>query len=101
MIYQEKGLKFPNSIHPSRVVLTSACLGDGVVIAPNGVVSADVKIGNLCFINFQCGVGHDVTIGDYVQINRGSQLGGCCIVCDETLIGSSQTILQGVKAGHQ
>ena len=99
LIYQEKGFKFPNLIHPSSVVSTSACLGEGVIIAPNCVVSADVKIGNLCFINFQCGIGHDATIGNYVQINPGSQLGGCCIVCDETLIGSSSTILQGVKVG--
>ena len=34
-----------------------------------------------------------------MQINPGSQLGGYCIVCDETLIGSSSTILQGVKVG--
>ena len=96
-IYQEKGFKFPNLIHPSSVVSTSACLGEGVIIAPNCVISADVKIGNLCFINFKCGIGHDATIGDYVQINPGSQLGGCCIVGGETLVGSSSTILQGVK----
>lgn len=98
-IYKKKGFKFPKLIHPSSTVSSSALLGEGVIVAPNCVISADVKVGNLSYINFQSGIGHDSIIGDFVQINPGSQLGGCCVVGDESLIGSGATILQGVKVG--
>ena len=53
----------------------------------------------MAYINFQCGVGHDSLIGDFVQINPGSQLGGFTHVGNRTLIGSGSTILQRVNIG--
>ena len=35
----------------------------------NCVISPNVKIGIMAYINFQCGIGHDSLIGNFVQIN--------------------------------
>ena len=35
----------------------------------NCVISSNVKIGIMAYINFQCGIGHDSLIGNFVQIN--------------------------------
>ena len=69
-------------------------------MAPNCVISPNVKIGIMAYINFHCGIGHDSLIGGFVQINPGSQLGGFTHVGNRTLIGSSATILQGVNIGN-
>ena len=100
-IYKKKGFKFPKLIHPTSIVSNSAILAEGIIIAPYSVVSPNVKIGRISYINFQCGIGHDSIIGDFVQINPGSQIGGSCAIGDETLIGSGSTILQGVALGSQ
>ena len=65
----------------------------------NCVISSNVKIGIMAYINFQCGIGHDSLIVDFVQINPGSQLGGFTHVGNRTLIGSGSTILQRVNIG--
>lgn len=101
LLYESKGFKFPNLIHPSSTVSKSAKLGEGVIIAPHCVVSHNVVIGDMSYVNFQCGIGHDASIGSYVQINPGVQIGGFSSVGDESLIGSGSTILQGVKLGSK
>ena len=53
----------------------------------------------MAYINFQCGIGHDSLIGNFVQINPGSQLGGFTHVGNRTLIGTGSTILQRVNIG--
>ena len=98
-LYQNKGFKFPNLIHPTSTIASSAILSEGVIIGPQCVISPNVRIGVMSYINFQCGIGHDSNIGDFVQINPGSQLGGFSKVGDGTLIGSGSTVLQGVTLG--
>jgi sugar O-acyltransferase (sialic acid O-acetyltransferase NeuD family) len=98
-IYKRKGFKFPRLIHPSSIVPSSAKLDEGVIIAPNCVVSPNVSIGILTYINIQCGVGHDTVIGDFNQINPGSQIGGQCTIGNQSLIGSGSTIIQGINVG--
>lgn len=98
-LYKNKGFKFPNLIHPTSTISSSASLSEGVIIAPHCVISPNVRIGVMTYINFQCGIGHDSIIGDFVQINPGSQLGGFSKVGDGSLIGSGSTVLQGVLVG--
>ena len=79
----------------------SATLQDGVVIAPQCVVSSNVKIGKITYINFCCGIGHDSIFGDFVQMNPGSQIGGDCKIGDQVLIGSSSVVLEGKSIGDR
>ena len=74
--FSRAGFSFPSIIHHSSVNSDSANIQDGVIVAPNCVVSSNVKIGKLAFINFSCGIGHDAEIGDFVQMNPGAQIGG-------------------------
>jgi sugar O-acyltransferase (sialic acid O-acetyltransferase NeuD family) len=93
------GFVFPSLVHPSSVVSDRARLEEGVVVSPQCVVSPHVTLKALSYLNFCCGIGHDATVGRYVQINPGSQLGGFSVVGDATLIGSGSTILQNVTIG--
>ncbi|MBY4947386.1 acetyltransferase [Cupriavidus respiraculi] len=93
------GFVFPSLVHASSVVSERARLEEGVIVSPQCVVSPNVTLGALSYLNFCCGVGHDATVGRCVQINPGSQLGGFSEIGEGTLIGSGSTILQGVKVG--
>ena len=75
-------------------------LEDGVIIAPKCVVASNVKIGKLSYLNFSCGIGHDSIIGDFVQINPGSQIGGGSQVGDQVIIGSNAVLLEDVSIGN-
>ena len=93
------GFKFPIFTHASSTVSSLATLQDGVIVSPHCVVSPNVKLQKLAYLNFGCGVGHDAQVGSFSQINPGAQLGGFTNIGAQTLIGSGATILQGVTIG--
>lgn len=95
------GFCFPNFVHHSSVVDCSVNLSEGVVIAPNCTVSPNATLNRLSFLNFNCGVGHDATICEFVQINPGSQIGGGSTIGPLTLVGSNATILDGTTIGAE
>jgi sugar O-acyltransferase (sialic acid O-acetyltransferase NeuD family) len=95
------GFRFPNFIHPNSVVSDQIKLEEGVVVSPNCTISPNVVLKNFSYLNFGVGVGHDATIGKYVQINPGTQIGGFTNIDDETMVGSGSTILQGVIIGKR
>lgn len=95
------GFRFPSLIHPKSVVSDRVILEEGVIVSPNCTVSPDVTLKTFSYLNFGVGVGHDATIGKFVQINPGAQLGGFTNIDDETIVGSGSTILQGVTIGKR
>jgi len=95
------GFSFPTLVHPSSVVSSSALLSEGVVVSPNCTVSPRVQLGNFCYLNFCCGVGHDAVVGAYSQVNPGCQLGGFVTIGEGSLVGSGSTILQGISVGRE
>jgi len=95
-----EGFRFPCLVHPQSVVSDRVILEEGVVVSPNCTVSPNVTLKKFSYLNFGVGVGHDCTVGRYVQVNPGAQLGGFTNIDDETIIGSSSTILQGVTIGR-
>jgi sugar O-acyltransferase (sialic acid O-acetyltransferase NeuD family) len=97
--FSRAGFSFPTFVHHSSVYSESATLQDGVIIAPQCVVSPNVKIGKLTYINFCCGIGHDAIVGDFVQMNPGSQIGGESKIGDQVLIGTNSVVLQGISIG--
>ena len=94
------GFKFPSFVHPSSVVAKTANIDEGVIISPNCVISPNVTLKKLSYVNFCCGIGHDTIVGDFTQINPGVQLGGFSVIGDQVLIGSGASILQGVSVGN-
>ena len=101
MIYQKKGFKFPNLIHPSSVVSTSARLGEGVVIAPNCVVSADVKIGNLSTILANSTINHDSVLEEFAIVCSNVAVSGAVKVGKSCYLGAGSSIRQNVTIGER
>ena len=89
-----KGFNFPSLVHDTAIVSSSAALSDGVIVCPLSIVGPNVRLGILVYCNYHVGIGHDSCIGNFTQVNVGSQIGGGVSIHSESLIGSNSTLLQ-------
>ena len=96
---KSKGAVFAQLIHPTAVVARTARLGEGVVICPLAFVSADAFIGNLCAINGNSSVGHDVMLGDFATLSAHVDITGWVHVDECVFFGSGARVLPKVKIG--
>ncbi|MNL03098.1 UDP-N-acetylbacillosamine N-acetyltransferase [compost metagenome] len=93
----QNNVKIFTFIHNSCLVGERTKYGAGLVVLPNAIISCDVVIGNLVFVNLGSQIGHDVTIGDFTSIMANVDIGGGAIIGKNVFIGSNAVILPGVK----
>src|SRR5690606_21657061 len=62
---QEHKLSVSHFIHSTVLVGSRTKMGIGIVVFPNVIISCDITIGNLVFINCGSQIGHDVRIGNF------------------------------------
>ncbi len=115
---KEKGAVFETIIHPYVALGRFNTIGEGAVIYSGFGMSVNVHIGNFCTL-LACGLGHDVSIGDfstisswcnimgYVKIGNRVFMGGNCAVApnavieDDAYVGVGSVVLRKVKAGNK
>lgn len=83
--------------HNSSLIAKNSSLGEGYVLCPYVIVSCNVTIGDLVSINSGSQIGHDVTIGNYASIMANVDIGGGADIGNSVFIGSNAVILPGVK----
>ncbi len=94
-----KGGRFARLIHPSAVVARTAVLGEGVVLCPHSLVSADARVGDFVAVNAMSSVGHDVVIGAYATLSGHVDLTGFVQVGEGCFFGTGAKVLPKVKIG--
>jgi sugar O-acyltransferase (sialic acid O-acetyltransferase NeuD family) len=113
---KEKGAKFATLIHPSAMLHTYCTIGEGVVITPNSVISANATVGDFASI-LGSSVAHDASVGEWstlsgkcalnghVQCGKMVYMGGGVLVAPSKKIGDGATVgigsvvISNVKAG--
>lgn len=75
-------------------------IGEGCNIMTYTVLTNDILIGKCVLINLSCTIGHDVIIGDFVEICPGVKISGNCNIGNFTFIGTNSTVLPGIKIGE-
>jgi sugar O-acyltransferase (sialic acid O-acetyltransferase NeuD family) len=95
-----KGASFARLIHPTAVVARTASLGEGVVLCPHSVVSADSTVGNFVSVNTLSSVGHDVVLGDFSTLSGHVDLTGAVKVGVDCFFGTGAKVLPKVKIGN-
>lgn len=96
---QERGGRFARLIHPTVVLGRHHHHGDGVIMAPFTMNTADTRMGDFVTILSFSGLGHDATVGDFTTISSHVDLMGGATVGQRVLIGSGARIMPGVKVG--
>ena len=92
-----KGISVNTFVHPTAFIGHRTTLGQGCVIAPNCIISNDVKIGTGVFVNSACSIGHDTEIGDFVSIMPGSFISGNNIIGHNSSLGTGTMTVPGIK----
>lgn len=109
--------RFHTFVDDRCVLADGVRIGEGAVLCPGVVVSADATIGSHVHINFSCSIGHDTVIGSFttlspsvnimgeVSVGESVFFGGSAVVLPRTVVGDRVTVgagaivLRSVEAG--
>jgi sugar O-acyltransferase (sialic acid O-acetyltransferase NeuD family) len=94
-----KGANFARLVHPTAVVARTAVLGQGVVLCPHSLVSAESVLGDFVSVNALSSVGHDVDVGAYTTLSGHVDLTGFVTVGEGSFFGTGAKVLPNVKVG--
>jgi sugar O-acyltransferase (sialic acid O-acetyltransferase NeuD family) len=98
-LLRSRGARFGQVVHRTVVLGDNVALGDGVILCPYTVVSANNRLGVCVAINFHSTVDHDTNVGDWSQVNCHCDLTGGVQIGREVFIGSSVSIIPNVTVG--
>lgn len=91
-----KGGKFINLIHPSTILNTNVCIGNGLIVFINSNISNDCVIDDFVTIQGFVGLGHDTKIGKWSHLNAYCFTGGFVILEEEVCLNTRATVLPNV-----
>ena len=92
--------RFAKIVDPSVILADSVQVGEGTIVYVNSFASVDAVIGRHNIINYNCTVGHDVVLDDFVSLNPAVNIAGCVHVGCETEVGTGVQIIQGRNVGE-
>lgn len=95
------GFAFPNLVHPSAVVESSATLSSGIQVFPQSYVGTEVEVGMGVIINNGVIISHDCRLADYVGLAPGVILAGGVTVGSGAQIGMGVTVNLNVSIGER
>lgn len=96
---RSKGGSFITLVHSSASVGKNVKLGEGVYIAHNAVLTADIEVGDNSCVFHSSIIGHDVKIGSCSHISSQVFLGGGVKVGDSVTIQPGSKVVPRVEIG--
>jgi len=98
--FKDSNRKAFNVIHPNSIISESSTLGEGIFIAANAIIAAEVEIRSGCIVNHGSVVDHECTIDEFSHIAPNAVIGGGVKIGKECLIGAASIILPNIKIGN-
>lgn len=86
-------VRFLTFISDQAIIGKFVIIGEGSVIAPNCIISNNIKVGDYVTINVGTAVGHDSTLSDFSSVMANVVISGSVKINEFTFIGSNTTIL--------
>lgn len=80
---------------PNSLDLSHNHIGEGAILCPNVIITANAHIGKFFHANIFSYVAHDCVIGDYVTFAPGVRCNGRVHVGDHAYLGTNAVIRQG------
>ncbi len=94
-----KNINWITLIHPSVYIYDNVKISRGSVICMNSILSIDTQINEFVYINFNCTIPHDTTIGKFSSLMNNVVLSGNDKVKEKVFIGSNAVIIQNLHIG--
>jgi sugar O-acyltransferase (sialic acid O-acetyltransferase NeuD family) len=96
---QKRGGAFPVLRHPFSVIGEGCDFGQGTILCPGVVVTANVRVGEFVIVNICATIGHDARIGDGVTLSPHADVTGCAIVEEGAFLGSHASVIPKASVG--
>ena len=95
------GAEFITFVHPTALVGARVSLGQGVVLCPGAILSADITVGDFAMVNLNSTIGHDASLGAWTTLSAQCDITGHVKVADRVFMGSRATIIPGKTIGSR
>ena len=73
---------------------------DGVTIMGGTQITNSIEIGKGTLVNLNCTIGHDVIIGEFVELTPGTSISGHCNIGDLTSLGTGAIVIPNITIGR-
>ena len=94
------GGQFTSTISPlAHIGSFGNTIQEGCNIMTGVVITNDISISDGVLINLNCTIGHDCSIGKFVELSPGVHISGNCIIGDYSVFGTNATLLPNIKIG--
>ena len=94
------GGTFSSSISPyAKIGHFDNSIENGCNIMTGKVITNSIKIGKGALINLNCTIGHDCTIGEFVEMSPGTHISGNCKIGSFSVFGTNSTVLPKLTLG--
>ena len=94
------GYRLASVIDKTAFISPSAQLGEGVIIYPLALVSADATIKDNVLVSYHTTVAHDCVIGESSVLSIGVIIAGGCTIADHCFIGAGATVRELIEVGE-
>lgn len=94
-------VSFPTYVHPSVPIGKYTRIGEGTIVLLNSLVSCNVSIGEYVTINTGSQFGHDCMIEDYASVMSNVDFGGWCSLGEDSFVGTNATITPKTHIGKR
>jgi sugar O-acyltransferase (sialic acid O-acetyltransferase NeuD family) len=95
--YRELGLEPFEIRAETSIVFDNTIIGEGAVLCPYSIITANVTIGKMFHLNLHSYVEHDCRIGDFVTFGPRVSCNGAVHIGDHAYIGSGAILKQGTR----
>lgn len=97
---KSRGGVFTNVVHETAVVGDGALLGEGVILCPHSVVSADARLGDYVTVNLHSTVAHDAVVSTWSQLHCHVDVTGGVFLGESVTMGSHSSVLPRLHIGN-
>ncbi|MCI9648352.1 acetyltransferase [Oscillibacter sp.] len=99
--YRTSGVTFPSLVSRKAHVSPRASMGEGCIVFSSAVVTIGVRLENFVYVYFECSIGHDAHLQDFVGVNPSASVSGNVLIEPECEVGTGAHIIQGIHIGPQ
>lgn len=94
-----QGITLLNAVHPTAVIMPSASIGTGNMIAAGAVINTNASVGDDVIINTAAVIEHDCRLEDGSAVSPGCQVGGRVQIERGAFLGTGAIVLARLTIG--
>jgi sugar O-acyltransferase (sialic acid O-acetyltransferase NeuD family) len=92
-------VRFITYIDPTAIIGKYTKIGEGCVICPNSIISANAILGDCVTVNLGSQIGHDAKVGSFSSLMGNVDIGGSSSLGKKCYMGTQSCLTPKIKLG--